>query len=58
MVVSKILRGCDFAGVTVVRLLDILIPMLLIGLWLMPLSLLKKIWGLFGSEIKNEDKES
>lgn len=35
------------------RVLDILIPIVLIVLWLMPISALKKIWLLFKGEIKD-----
>ena len=36
------------------RILDIIIPIVLIALWLMPLSSLKKIWHLFQGEIKDD----
>jgi hypothetical protein len=39
------------------RLLDILIPMILVALWLMPLSLPKKIWRLFRGKIEDDDWE-
>jgi len=38
------------------RALDILIPILLIIVWLMPLSSLNKIWRLFRGEIKDDDQ--
>jgi len=39
------------------RILDILIPVVVFGLWLMPVGLPKKIWGLFRGEIKKHDEE-
>jgi hypothetical protein len=39
------------------RILDILIPVILFGLWLMPVGLPKKIWGLFRGEIQEDDEE-
>jgi len=37
------------------RIIDILIPIVLIALWLMPISALKKIWRLFNGEIKDDE---
>ncbi len=37
------------------RVLDVLIPILLIALWLMPVSSVKKIWRLFHGEIEDDD---
>jgi len=37
------------------RVLDILIPIVLIVLWLMPISAVKKIWRLFSGDIKNDE---
>jgi hypothetical protein len=36
------------------RVIDILIPIVLIVLWLMPISALKKVWRLFSGEIKDD----
>jgi hypothetical protein len=38
------------------RILDILIPIILVALWLMPVGLPKKICGLFRGEIKDEEE--
>jgi len=38
------------------QILDILIPIGLVALWLMPIGLPKKIWRLFRGEIRDEDE--